>query len=132
DEERQAVQADDRGRLSKEHICADRHAHVVPREPREQEPPRPFRKTETEGQRKNAQRPRRPEKSREREPEGREQRQSRRQRDDSERERPHETVGVDEASCPYPPEPGDKIAESHPPARAERRAQSGDGRAPIA
>ena len=55
-----------------------------------------------------------------------------RQRDDSKRQRPGELVGLDQKGRADPPEAGDKIAEAHPPAGAERRPKRTGERTSVA
>ena len=61
--------------------------------------------------------------ARERESGGRKDGERRRQRHDRKRQRPGELVGLDQKRRADPPEAGEKIAEAHPPAGAERGPQ---------
>ena len=117
------MQADERGGLGKREIDAERHAEVVPGKAGEQEAARPFRRPKPKGEGENAQRSRRPQEARERESSGRKDGERRRQRHDRKRQRPGEFVGLDQKRRADPPEAGEKIAEAHPPAGAERRPQ---------
>ena len=118
-QEREPVQADERGDLSQREIASQRHAEVVPGKAGEEEAARPFSEPEPEREGENARWAGRPQEPRDRKARSRKDRKDRRQGDDAKRQRPGELVRLDQERRADPPEPGEKIAEAHPPAGPE-------------
>ena len=118
------MEANDRSDLGQGQIGAERHADVVPGKAGEHESARPFARAQSESEREDPRGAGRPQEPRQRKSESRKDRETRGQRDHAEGQRPCELLRVDKEGRADPPKPAKKIAEAHPPARAERRSES--------
>ncbi len=119
------MQPDERSELRERQRLAERQAELVPGKAGKQHRPQPFAEAEAEGQREHAQRPVRPNQPGDREADAGKQREPRRQSNDAERQRPGVAVGVDQKGGAQPPQRGEEIPETPPPADPERRARAG-------
>ncbi len=126
----EAVQPDQRRRLREDRRSGQRHAEIVPGEAGENMAAQPFGAAEADGQRADAQRPRRPQQPRQREAQRREHGEAGGNAEHGERQRPGELVRLHQHGGAQPPKARDEIAESKPPAGARGGAQRRDADPP--